>query len=197
MITAVTFSAMMPMSATAAAFPVMLVIAAMAAFSVVLMAVMAAKGVRVIIEVSGKKCFHCGVCISTHARIQFDACFGKSCSCAASDPAADQHIHFQTGKKSCQRAVAVSGSIHHFLMHYFIIFHIVQLHLAGVTKMLIYISIFISYCDSHSMRSFLSLRCFRLSIRELWLHPPAAPSAAPLSGRPAPKPKRSTRCCKS
>ena len=149
MTAAVTFSAMMPMSATAAAFPVMLVIAAMAAFSVVLMAVMAAKGVRVIIEVSGKKCFHCGVCISTHARIQFDACFGKSCSCAASDPAADECVRAVCFQEACKCPVAASVRGEHACLSHLAVFDVVQFECLRVSEMLKNLSAFIGHSDRH------------------------------------------------
>ena len=108
------------------------------------MVMMAALSIRVIIQLTRKESCHGIIGLSADARIQLNSCLRKGHPRTGADTATDQHIHLQSSKEACQRTVAAASGIHHFLMDDLSLFHVINLHLTGMTKVLKYISFFIS-----------------------------------------------------
>lgn len=182
MVTAAAVSMTMSFSSMMTAFAVMMTAAAFA----MLMFMMGAPGIRIIIKIAIEERLHSRIGSAVYSRIQFDACLIEGHPGTAANTSADEHIHLQSRQETCQSSVAVARGIHHFLFDNLSVFHIINLHLTGMSKMLVHISILVSYCNSHDMRSFLFPRYFHLFIRQLRLHPPTMPSTAPSSGSPPP-----------
>ena len=75
----------------------------------------------------------------------------------AANAAANEHIHPGGGEKLRQRAVTAAQSRHHQRVDDHLVFHIINLKLLGVTKVLEHLTVaaVVSYCNSHEFRSFI------------------------------------------
>ena len=94
--------------------------------------------------------------ISLNAAEQLDSCLCQSRLRAAADPAANQHLHLQSGKHACKRTVSAAVGINDFRGEDFAVLYVVNLKLPGMTEVLKDLSIFISYRNFHFCLPFLS-----------------------------------------
>ncbi len=119
------------------------------------MAVMTALNIGIVFQTVGNQCCHRIIGFALNAAVKPDSCFRKGSLCAAANAAADQSIHLMVQKKACQRSVAAAHGIYHLFSYNLLIFNIIEFKLLCMAKMLKYISVFISYCNSHFPCSFL------------------------------------------
>ena len=124
-----------------------------------MMVVMIAFCVRVIGKGSGNAGSHRIVCIPADTAEQLDACLGKGRLGTAADAAADEGIHTQLGKQSCQRTVTASVGVNDLRLYNGAVLDVVHLELFGVTEVLEDFSVFVSYCNFHFTVSF-GFNCF-------------------------------------
>ena len=75
--------------------------------------------------------------------------FCKSCLGSSADAAANQYVDALICQKSCQSAVSGSVGANHFTFYDLIILYFIYLERLGLSEMLKYIAIVISYCDFH------------------------------------------------
>ena len=115
---------------------------------------MAAKDIRLKNQLARQKVLHRLVCIAADAAVKLDSRLGQRGFGSAADPAADQGIHPLVPQKSRQRAMTASCCFHHLGSCHFSIFHLVDLELLCVAKVLKHTPVFISYCNFHSKFSF-------------------------------------------
>lgn len=121
---------------------------------VVVLTVVIAHHIGVIGQGSGGQCFRRRIRITVHAAIQLDTCRRQCRLGTAADTAADQRVHMQRAQNARQRAVAAAVGIHHFRGNDVAVFHIVDLELLRVAKVLKNFSVFVSDRNSHDGFSF-------------------------------------------
>ena len=119
-----------------------------------MISVMTALHIRIVLQIAGNQCFHCTVGIAGSSSIQLNACRIQCVACATTDTSADQCIHLQCLKHSCQCTMSTSVGIYHLRGENLLILHIIDLELIRMSKMLKNLSVFIGYCNSHRMFSF-------------------------------------------
>ena len=131
-----------------------MVMPALVAFPVV-MAVVIAFSIGIILQ--------CTLCQSLSGRIgrtgdtavELDARLGQRSLRAHANAAADQRVHLCGFQKSGQCTVAAAVGGYDLLRDDFPVLHVIELELLRVAEMLEDLSVFVSYCNSHSIRSFL------------------------------------------
>ena len=90
--------------------------------------------------------------------VQLNTSRRQGASGSPANAAADQHLYTLPDKETSQSAVPLSIGIHDLSGGHRAVFHLIQAELLGVSKVLIYISIFIGHCNFHHSGSFQS--CF-------------------------------------
>ena len=129
---------------------------AMTASSVMVpFSVVAALDIRIVGKISFKKRLYSLIGAACDTAVQLDSCIRKGILCPHTDSSADQGIHSQFRQETCQRPVSASVGIRDLLFCDLSVFCIIDLKLLRVSKMLINISVFKSYCYSHCIFSFL------------------------------------------
>ena len=131
-----------------------MVMPALVAFPVV-MAVVVAFGIGIILQRTLCQSLRGRIGRTGDPAVKLDARFSKCILCAHADAAADQRIHLRCFQETGQRAVTAAVGGHDLLRDDFTILHVIELELLRMTKMLKNLSVFVSYCDSHRIRSFL------------------------------------------
>lgn len=120
-----------------------------------MMLMMLAMSVGIIIQRSGGKSTCCFIRWALYPGIEFDPGIRQRHLCAHANAAADQCVCLGRLQESRQRAVPTAVSIDDLLSNDFSVFHIIQLKLLAMAKMLEYFPVFISDCNSHCVGSFL------------------------------------------
>ena len=87
--------------------------------------------------------------ITANAAVKLDASLCQCHLCAAADAATDQHICLEVAQQTGQCAVTAAHGVDHLGGNDLAVFHIVDLKLGAVAKVLENISVFVSNCDSH------------------------------------------------
>jgi len=117
-------------------------------------AVVSAFDSRVKHQFIGQKMLDGCIHIAAYAAVQLNARLRQGLFGAAANPAANQRIHLGVLQKTSQGAVPIASSVKNGGRFDFPSFHVVYLETLGMAKMLEYLSIFISYRDSHTVFSF-------------------------------------------
>ena len=142
-------------------FPVMMsalvsfaVVAAVVSFPVV-MAMVVTHGIRIVLQRSFRQSPRSRVSGSGDAAIKLDPCFRKRSLGAHPNASADHSVRLRRLQETCKRAMPASVGRNNLLSNDFPVFHIIELKLFGMSEMLEDLSVFVRYCNSHRVRSFL------------------------------------------
>ena len=127
------------------------VLAAAVAFTVVMMI---AAEIRICIKGACKECCYRLICVAGNASVKLDACSRKAVLCSRSDAAAKKHVNPQILKHPCKGAVALTVGVNHLRGSDHPVCHIIYFKKLRMTEMLKYLSVFVSYADSHNCSSF-------------------------------------------
>lgn len=104
---------------------------------------------------SGKKGFYCFICAAGNAAEKLDAGLHKHALRTAADAAADYGIYIVAAQETGQGAMAASCGVCYLFVHDLCSFNVVELELFRMSEMLKNVSVFVSYCNSHNVFSFL------------------------------------------
>lgn len=127
------------------------------------MIVMIALYIGIIMKVVGKVCVNCRISVAGNTAKQLNTTFGKCNLCTASDAAADQDIRMQRAENIGKRAVPLTVGVDEAAIHHLTVLNIVNLKLLGMSEILINVAIFVCYCNSHDIFSFIHF-VFRLKL---------------------------------
>lgn len=127
-------------------------VSALAVFVIVVVTV----HVRVIAESACDECIDCCICIPADSTKKTDADLSECHLCTTADAAADQCIDTELHEETGERAVTTAVRIHDLCTNDFAVRYIVDLKLCGMSEVLENLSVFIGYCNSHDLFSFLS-----------------------------------------
>lgn len=119
------------------------------------MIVMIALYIGIIMKVVGKVCVNCRISVAGNTAKQLNTTFGKCNLCTASDAAADQDIRMQRAENIGKRAVPLTVGVDEAAIHHLTVLNIVNLKLLGMSEILINVAIFVCYCNSHDIFSFI------------------------------------------
>jgi len=141
------------MPAVAAAM--MLAAAMVAAFMIAMMvfAVVIAFRLRIVVKRVAEQRFNSSVRAALHAAKKTDARLSQRHLRAAANTTADQYIHIQPLKHTCQSAMAAAIGIDHHAHDHFAILRIVDLEGFRMTEVLENLAIVIRHCNSHDRSS--------------------------------------------
>jgi hypothetical protein len=118
------------------------------------MVMMIAMGAGIVIQFSHQQRFHCVIGIAADTAKQPDTGLGQRILGAATDTAADQHIHFLLSQEIRQGAVAASASLHDPGCQHGRCLHFIDFKCRGMSKMLIDQAVSIGNRNFHSFSSF-------------------------------------------
>jgi len=90
-----------------------------------------------------------------YAAVELNACLSKSSLCAAAYAAADKGIHAPVLEKARKGAVSAAHGIHNFAVLNSPVPYLINLKSFGMSEVLKYLSVVISYCNFHLTRPFL------------------------------------------
>ena len=124
-----------------------------------MMVVMIAFCVRVVGKGSGNAGSNRIVCTPTDTAEQLDSCLHKGHLGATANTSANEDIHTEVRKQSCQRAVTASVGVNDLGLYNDAVLDIIHLELCGVAKVLEDFSVFVGYCNFHFTVSF-AFNCF-------------------------------------
>ena len=133
----------------------MLTAVLMTAVAVMMMSVVITVRVGIIFQISFGERFRRFVSRTLDSSIKFDSGIGECHLRTHSDPTADQGVHFCCLQKTGQCTMSASVGVYDLLIYDLSILNIVQLELLRVAEVLEDFSVFIGYCDSHGICSFL------------------------------------------
>lgn len=122
----------------------------------VVMAVVVAFGIGIILQRTLCQSLHGCIGRTGNPAVELDSRLGQRILRTHADAAADQCIRLGGFQESGQCAVTTAIGWYDLLGNDLAILHVVELELLGVAEMLEDLSVFVSYCDSHSSCSFLS-----------------------------------------
>ena len=122
------------------------------ALAIMMMSVVIAAGIGIVFKRSLRKSLCRCVSRPLHTRVKFDPGIRESVLCAHADSAADQRVNLCRLQKSGKRTVTAAVCIHNLLVYNFSILNIIELELLSMSEMLEDFSVFISYCDFHSVK---------------------------------------------
>ena len=88
---------------------------------------------------------------TAHAAVELDPGLGQRALRAHADPAADQRVRLRGLQKAGQRAVTAAAGGHDLFRDDPAVLRVVELELLRVAEMLEDLSVFVSYCNSHSI----------------------------------------------
>lgn len=143
--TAVTFMPLMT-----AAMPVHMILAVL-----MLVAVCALALIRASLKRSRKMLLHDLIRAALHAGYERNACLGKCCLRTRTNAAADHNIRFRVVEEARECAMPLTDRVHNFRRLHCTVLDIIELELFCSAEMLLNLLIFIRYCDSHCMLSFI------------------------------------------
>ena len=123
------------------------------------MIVVIALYIGIIMKVVGKVCVNCRISVAGNTAKQLDTAFGERHLCTASDATADQDIRMQRVENIGKRAVPLTVGVDDAAIHYLTVLNIVNFKLLGMTEVLINVAIFVCYCNSHDIFSFIHFIC--------------------------------------
>ena len=124
------------------------VAAAAMAFAVVVIVVIATN-IGVEFQSACQKQSNCLVCIAPDTTVEFDAGLLECHLCAAANAAANQNICLHSLQQTCQCAVTTAHGVNNLGSNDLAIFHVIDLELGTVAKVLENKTVFVSNCDSH------------------------------------------------
>ena len=138
-------------TAAAAAVTAAAVIAAGMLLPVVVIVVIVVIAADIGIEVqrTGQEQGNCLIGISPDTAVKLDAGLVQRHLGTAADTAADQNIGMKTAQQICQCAMTAAHGINDLGGNDLAVFHIIDLELGTVAKMLENITAFVSNCNSH------------------------------------------------
>ena len=143
--TAVTFMPLMT-----AAMPMCMILAVL-----MLVAVRALALIRASLKRSREMLLHDLIRAALHAGYERNACLGKCCLRTRTNAAADHNIRFRVVEEARKCAMPLTHRIHNFRGLHCTVLDIIELELFCSAEMLLNLLIFIRYCDSHCMLSFI------------------------------------------
>ena len=125
--------------------------------------VMITPNIGVEVQFACYQCFCCCISVAGNTAKQLNTTFGKCHLGTAPDTAADQNIRIQRMEKFGKRTVSLTVCVDDTTLHYLTVLNIVNLKLLGMSEMLINVAIFVCYCNSHDIFSFIHF-VFRLKL---------------------------------
>ena len=143
--TAVTFVPLMT-----AAMPVRMILAVL-----MLVAVRALALIRASLKRSREMLLHDLIRAALHAGYERNACLGKCRLRPRTNAAADHNIRFRVVEEARECAMPLTDRVHNFRRLHCTVLDIIELELFCSAEMLLNLLIFIRYCDSHCMLSFI------------------------------------------
>jgi hypothetical protein len=160
MATVETFSVMMPalvaISVMVAAFMTFAMVMPAFVTLIMIVTVVVAFSIGVIIQLPGSQRLYSRISRTGNTAVQLDPSLGQRVLRAHADTAANQRIYLCGFQKSCESTMTASVGGNDLLRNDPAILHIEKLELLGVSKVLEDLSVFISNCDSHTVRPFLN-----------------------------------------
>ena len=117
----------------------------------VMMVVVVAPGVGIIREPAFGQRLDRRVRGAVHAAVELDPGLSQRILCAHANAAADQRVRLRGFQKTGQRAVSAAVCGYNLLRDDLTALHVVELELLRVAEMLEDLSVFVSYCNSHSI----------------------------------------------
>ena len=132
------------------------VLAAGMSLAAMLTVMVTAAHIRIKCKCACDKGVYCLVCAAADSAEKLYSAFLQRHLRTAAYAAAYQHVRLQCRKHACKRTVTGAVCIDYLRLDYFAVLDVVHLEVLGVTEMLKDISVFISYCDSHCVCSFLN-----------------------------------------
>ena len=124
------------------------VVTAGMAFTVVV-SVVVALDIRIKQQSSRDEFVYSNICRTAYAAVKLDGSCRQSSLSTCAYAAADKNISLKCSKNTGKRAVSAAVGVNNFRGNYLSVLNIVNLKLLGVSKMLEYHAIFISYRNSH------------------------------------------------
>ena len=143
--TAVTFMPLMT-----AAMPMCMILAVL-----MLVAVRALALIRASLKRSREMLLHDLIRAALHAGYERNTCLCKCRLCTRADAATDHNIRFRVVEEARECAMPLTDRVHNFRGLHCTVLDIIELELFCSAEMLLNLLIFIRYCDSHCMLSFI------------------------------------------
>ena len=143
--TAVTFMPLMT-----AAMPMCMILTVL-----MLVAVRALALIRASLKRSREMLLYSFICAALHAGYERNARLCKCRLCTRADAATDHNIRFRVVEEARKCAMPLTHRIHNFRGLHCTVLDIIELELFCSAEMLLNLLIFIRYCDSHCMLSFI------------------------------------------
>ena len=128
----------------------------MSAVTVVMMPMMVTMCIRIILQISFGQSLCCIVRRALNSCIKFDSGICERHLCTHTNSSTDQNVCFYCLQKSSKCAVSASIGIYDLLIHDLSTLYVEQLELLCMAEVLEDFSVFIGYCDSHGILSFLN-----------------------------------------
>ena len=122
----------------------------------VVMAVVVAFGIGIILQRTLCQSLCGRIGRTGNPAVELDPRLSQRILCPHADAAADQCVRLRCFQEAGQCAVPAAVGWHDLLRDNYTVLHIVELELLRVTEMLEDLSVFVSYCDSHCISSFLN-----------------------------------------
>ena len=122
----------------------------------VMVAMVVAFGVGIILQCPCCQSLRGDVCRSGHTAVKLDPRFGQRILRTHTNAAADQRINLRGFQEARQCAMPAPVGRYDLLGDNLAVLYVVELELFGMTEMLENLSVFVSYCDSHNVQSFLN-----------------------------------------
>lgn len=120
------------------------------AAAVTLLMVVVAVHIGVIAELVAQKGRYRLIGIAADAAVESDPRLAKGVLGSGADSSAQKHIYLQLREQACQSSVAAAPSFLDCGTGNRPVFHLIELKLSAVSKVLEHLSIFIGNCDLHS-----------------------------------------------
>ena len=143
--TAVTFMPLMT-----AAMPMCMILAVL-----MLVAVRALALIRASLKRSREMLLHDLIRAALHAGYERNTCLCKCRLCTRADAATDHNIRFRVVEEARKCTMPLTDRVHNFRGLHRTVLDIIELELFCSAEMLLNLLIFIRYCDSHCMLSFI------------------------------------------
>ena len=143
--TAVTFMPLMT-----AAMPMCMILAVL-----MLVAVRALALIRASLKRSREMLLHDLIRAALHAGYERNTCLCKCHLCTRADAATDHNIRFRVVEEARKCTMPLTDRVHNFRGLHRTVLDIIELELFCSAEMLLNLLIFIRYCDSHCMLSFI------------------------------------------
>ena len=116
------------------------------------MIVVGAGGIAHAHQFTGEQRGHSRVSAAADTGVQSDAGLSESSLSTATDAAANEHIRTQHAQKTSQSTVTAAVGGEHAQFSNLPVFHIINLKVFGVAKMLEDLAVVVSNCNTHGIR---------------------------------------------